>query len=371
MKPVGKKLAIFLPTCHSGGAERVMITLSGAFAERGVDVVIVLADGDGVLRDTIPETVRVVDLESRRVLTALPGLVAFLNRERPDTLISTLTYANIVAVWAGLISRSPTRIWVRESTTVSLAAEEFSTVAHRIQLRLVRRFYSMASGVIAPSEGVAKDLVTLGVPASHIVTILNPAISTQLTSLAGQGCGHPWLKDPTLRVVLGVGRLTRAKDFESLIRAFAEVHAVVPGSRLVIVGEGELRPQLEQLADSLGLSAIIDLPGYLVNPFPYMANADVYVLSSLREGMPNALIEALACGCPVVSTDCKSGPQEILDGGRFGELVAVGETKALAQAILNVLAGRVKPVAPAQLDRHLDSYQLENIASRYLDTLFG
>lgn len=198
---------------------------------------------------------------------------------------------------------------------------------------LMRWVYPWADSVVAVSQGVADDLVrTLGIDATRVKVIYNPVVDETLFDKAKQPLEHPWFKQGEPPVVLAVGRLTEQKDFETLIRAFAVVRAkrVV---RLLILGEGELRFQLETLVNQLGLKDDVALPGFVANPFGYMARASVFVLSSRWEGLPTVLLEAMACGAQVVSTDCPSGPREILEDGKWGLLVPVENVSTLAQAI--------------------------------------
>jgi len=177
---------------------------------------------------------------------------------------------------------------------------------------------------------------------------------------------HPWFQPNQPPVILGVGRHHFQKGFDTLLRAFARVRQQMP-ARLVILGEGPERPNLERLAAELGVAADVDLPGFDPNPFRYMRWAGVFVLSSRYEGLPNVLIQALACGCPVVSTDCPSGPSEILDGGRYGALVPVDDVEAMAQAIVRALLGQVAP-APAEW---LEQFRVEAVAEQYLRVMLG
>jgi len=196
--------------------------------------------------------------------------------------------------------------------------------------------------------------------------IYNPVVSPELYEKADAPLEHPWFRSNQPPVILGVGRHYPQKGFDTLLRAFARVRQETP-ARLVILGEGPERPNLERLASELGVAADVDMPGFDPNPFRYMKRAGVFVLSSRYEGLPNVLIQAMACGCPVVSTDCPNGPAEILDGGRYGALVPVDDVEAMARAIVRALLGQVAP-APADW---LEQFRVEVVAEQYLRVMLG
>lgn len=255
----------------------------------------------------------------------------YLRRERPAAMLSALNHANVIACLAYRLARVPTRLVISEHNTLSMSNAQ--NARGRLVPWLMRWVYPWADSVVAVSQGVADDLVrTLGIDATRVKVIYNPVVDETLFDKAKQPLEHPWFKQGEPPVVLAVGRLTEQKDFETLIRAFAVVRAkrVV---RLLILGEGELRFQLETLVNQLGLKDDVALPGFVANPFGYMARASVFVLSSRWEGLPTVLLEAMACGAQVVSTDCPSGPREILEDGKWGLLVPVENVSTLAQAI--------------------------------------
>ncbi len=331
------KIALFLPSLRGGGAERVMVNLARGFVERGLRVDLVLARAEGPYLSQVPKEVRVVDLGARRVLYSLPGLVRYLCRERPQAMLSALNHANIVAIWAKLLARVQTRLVVAEHNTLSRSTQNASSVRVKLLPFLIKTFYPYADAVVAVSRGVAEDLVTTTkLPMEKIKVIYNPVITPELFAKAEEPLDHPWFRPGEPPVVLGVGRLTQQKDFPTLIRAFALVRKERP-ARLMILGEGEERPKLEALVRELRLEEDVALPGFVDNPYKYMKRAAVFVLSSLWEGLPTVLIEAMALGTPVVATDCPSGPAEILENGKWGHLVPVGEPLHLARAILKIL----------------------------------
>lgn len=369
MNAVGprRRLAIFIPSFRGGGAERVMVTLARGFAKRGALVDIVVAQNEGPNAPPAGAGLRIVDLRAKRVLAAIPGLVRYLRRESPDVMASALPHANVVAVWARDLARSATRIVLTEHNTASLLAAHAVRARARLLPRFMRHAYPRADALVAVSDGVARDLAQIvGIDRSAVKRIYNPVVHPGLLRLADGDVGHPWFARPEPPVVLGVGRLTAQKDFSTLIQAFAEVRGRRP-LRLAILGEGEERGRLEALARELRVQEDVALPGFVENPYPYMRHAALFALSSRWEGLANVLVEALACGTAVVSTDCPSGPAEILEQGRHGRLVPVGDAHALAEAIEMSLGQRASPAAveraqafsvDAALDRYADVFHL-------------
>lgn len=331
------RIALFLPSLRGGGAERVMVNLARGFARWGIQVDLVLARAEGPYLSHVPREVRLVDLHATRVLASLPGLVRYLRSECPKALLSALHHANVVALWARKLARVPTRVVVSVHSNPSQATANSKNLRARLMPLWAWRYYSWAHAVVAVSRGVAEDLVRLtGLPRNKVRVIYNPVVTPELFEKAEESLSHPWFAAGEPPVVLGVGRLTAAKDYPTLIRAFALIRKEVL-ARLMILGEGEERSKLEALVRDLNLEDDVALPGFVENPYKYMKRARVFVLSSAWEGFGNVLVEAMALGTPVVATDCASGPAEILEDGKWGRLVPVGDEKALAQAIVGAI----------------------------------
>lgn len=342
-------IAFFLPSVRAGGAQRVIVNLVQGIAERGLPVHLVLAAVDGAFLDQLPPAVRVVDLRARRLLRSLGPLAAYLRREQPRVLVSSMSHANLIALWAAKLARRNTPVVVTVHTSVSQANPTRSGLADRLSPYLVRTFYPWAASVVAVSRGAADDLIrTSGLPGDLVRVVYNPVITPEILTLVRQAPDHAWFAPGEPLVIVGVGRLTAAKDFPTLIRAFAEVRRHRP-VRLIILGDGEERPKLEALIAELGVAEDVALPGFRSNAMAYMARSALFVLSSAWEGLPTVLIEALAAGTRVVSTDCHSGPREILQEGRLGPLVPVGDAPALARAILQALDRPNEAVPPEAL----------------------
>jgi len=393
-----KHIVLFVKSFEgSGGAERVLLNLGCGLVAQGHRVDLVMARYSGHYLDQIPHKIKVVDLKVRSawgswrmihrlgvdawfwtkmvlgknphyVLGALPCLVDYLKKERPDALISSMDYPNAVAVMARKLAKVKSRVVLTVHSTLSEEIARSKKPRIKAQVEVDRRFYPQADSVITVSQGVADDLArTLNLPVESFTTIYNPVVNERLFQQAAEPLSHPWFSGDGPPVLLTVGGIKPAKDHATLLKAFALVREKRP-VRLLILGEGKLRENLIRQAEELGISADLEMPGFLDNPFQYMARASLFVLSSVFEGLPTVLIEALACGCPVVSTDCPSGPREILDNGRYGALVQMADEKSLAAAILQALDARVNK---DQLIARGKEFSLDRATGRYLNLIRG
>ncbi|MCS7273570.1 MAG: glycosyltransferase [Fimbriimonadales bacterium] len=361
------RIGLFTVSLEAGGAERTFVTLANQFVRRGHTVFMVLMKPEGVLRKELHPAVEIVDLRTYRTLRTMVPLARWLRQARPDALLSTLSQPNLCAIVARRLAGVPCRVVVREANTPSYEFGNARLLKDRLVPAMIARLYRYATLVVAVSKGVQSDLLRLTrLPASRVVCIYNPTITEAMLQASEAPVEHPWFEAGAPPVVLAVGRLTPQKDYPTLLRAFAKVRAT-HNARLLILGEGEQRAELEQLAQQLGIAEFVQMPGYEPNPYRYMRRAAVFVLSSRYEGLPNALIQAMACGAPVVATDCPSGPREILDDGKYGALVPVGDADALAQAIAHALEGKV-PIAPKSW---LQQFEENHVAEQYLQVLQG
>jgi glycosyltransferase involved in cell wall biosynthesis len=338
-----------------------MVNLSRGLADRGYAVDLVLARAEGPYLAEVPRSVLVRDLGAPRVLASLPHLVRYLQRERPSVVLSVMTHANIVALWAKRLAGSSARMVVCEQNTLSRTARDRTNRRGWLMPGLVKRFYPWADGIVGVSKGVADDLGRMTrLPDGRIHVVHNAAVTREMRERARAPLDHPWFGPGQPPVILAAGRLRAQKDFPTLIEAFARLRRTLR-ARLVILGEGPERGTLSLLIRKLGVERDVALPGYIADPYPYIARASLFVLSSRWEGLPTVLIEALACGTPVVSTDCPSGPREILADGLYGRLVPVADAQALAQALATSLSEGQQPPPPESwlpfdTDRVVDQY---------------
>ena len=352
-------VALFLPNLHRGGAERVMIDLAVGLGARGFDVDLVVLRSSGGAGYATPAGVQTVELHpaasvppqarpagsyrrANRLVRLVATLLARVSRlcryveaRRPRVMMSTLPAANLLALLVKLKFRSALPLVLRRANHYSLefAARSF---VDRIELSLERHLWHLGDAVVVNSRDVAADLLSMdGGLRGRLHLIRNPVVTSDFAVRAADPVVHQWFEPGQPPVVLAVGRLAKAKDHATLLRAFA-IASRRRSMHLVVLGEGPERPFLERLAVRLGIAESVDLVGFEPNPLRYMAAAAVFVLSSTREGASNALVQAMACGTPLVCTDC-AGSAEALAGGTLGTLVPVGDHRAMARALLETL----------------------------------
>lgn len=334
-----KRIAFFIPDLSDGGAQKVVINLLRGMSKRGISLDLLLAHAEGPFLEQVPKDVRVIKLDVSRVAKAVLPLSKYLKQYEPWALISHLNYANVAVVLAKQLARTKTKLVLVEHNTVSAHKSKVKTF--QLVNSLMKVLYPKAEHIVTVSEAASRDLEKyIKYQTGQVKTIYNPIVDDQLFDKAKASLDHPWFQPDAPPVFLAVGRLIELKDFAMLIKAFSLLRKDQL-AHLVILGEGELREELENLADNLGISEDLFFGGFVDNPYAYMSRSTALVLSSRSEGLPNVLIEAMACGCPVISTDCFSGPREILEAGKYGKLVPVGDEYAMAQAMLQTLQGSV------------------------------
>jgi len=362
------KIAVLVSFSGEGGVERLMLNLCEGLLDLGHPVDLLAIKRKSAHLKESPRGLNILPLRATHTYASLPEVVRYLRTERPPALLAVKDRANQVAILAGKLARTTTRIAVEIQTTISAALGDKSSLRKAVWYLPMRLLYPMADVVIAVSEGVATDLVEItGLPRERIQVIRNPAVSGGMFRLAQEPVDHPWYQDPSTPIITGIGRLTRQKDFPTLIRAFSRVRSLRP-CRLMILGEGRDRAMLSELARSLGVAEDVALPGFVVNPYPFLRRASLFVLASFWEGSPTVLTEAMALGVPVVATDCPSGPREILRDGQIAPLVPMGDPEALAAAMLDTLARRPDQVA---LQNAVVHYRVAASSRRYVEVLLG
>ncbi|MES2001550.1 MAG: glycosyltransferase [Pseudomonadota bacterium] len=352
-----KTIALFVPDLGGGGAERVVLAEARDLIRQGHKVDLLLAFAGGELLALLPPQVRVIEFKARRLSAALRPLREYLRRENPDALHATMWPSTVIAIAAHRLARSGARLMVSDQVALS---QQVTTFRQRAALRLsTALLYPLADIRVQCSAVAADDLAQLsGIARNRIEVITNPVEPPE--SLKSNARIEALWQVPKGERIINVGRLKDQKNQANLLRAFARLKR--PKARLMILGEGELRAALEELAGELGIAERTIFAGFDIDQWPYLAAADLFVLSSDYEGFPLVLAEAMAAGLKVVSTDCPSGPVELLDGGRFGRLVPCRDPQALADAIDAALdevgdpermKARARALAgPAQIERY-------------------
>ena len=355
-------LAILLPDLRGGGAERVAVNIANSFVDRGyaVDMVLLSATGE-FLADLRPE-IRVVDLQIKRLRWVLLPLMRYLREARPVAVLSCMWPLTIATVLARALSRVPSRLVVAEHTTWS-RSELLKRWTVDWQVRTSMHYiFPHADAIVTVSQGAADDLAHFAKLDRNAITVIyNPVVGDEKPSANTPLIPTDWWTG-SHRKLLAVGTLKPIKDYSTLLIALAQLRQRID-VRLLILGEGECRPDLETQARQLGIASSVFMPGFVKDLSPYYQHADLHILSSTGEGLPTVLIEAIAVGTPVVSTDCPSGPREILCDGQFGHLVPVGDANALAAAMAESLAtthdrGALKARAQDfSIDKAVDQYE--------------
>ena len=359
------KLALFTQNLKGGGAERVTVRLAGELAKLGHKVDLVLCQAVGEYLEDVPANVRVIDFGKSKTMAAAPSFLRYVKTERPDAVLAALSQPCAMAVWAKRLTGVRTVLAIH--STLSQEAKNATSLRMRMMPWIARRFFSSADRIVACSGGVADDYRSfIGDPSKRLGVIYNPVLTPRIDELAAGEVSHPWFRETDQPLLMAMGRLTEQKNFPLLIKAM-ELIKDRTDARLVIFGEGHLRDSLQAQISGAGLQDRIDLAGFTDNPFAHFRRTDVFVMSSDWEGLPTVLIEAMACGAPIVSTDCPSGPNEILRGGKLGSLVPMGDPEALGLAILTALERGRQPTD----DHVLDAYRGETVVRQYEEALLG
>jgi len=362
------QLAFVIPSLGDGGSNRFVIKVAAGLAKRGYRVDLIAIDPRGQYASETTAGLRRIDLgiipiKGMTLLKAIWSLKKYIQNERPNVLMAATTSVNILAVTANFLARNTTSVVVSERSPIKASAVDASTMS-RLYRRLIPTVYPRAAKVIAVSKGVADELISSYQIDSKLVSVIyNPVVSKDIDRLKDKPVNEPWLQESTIPVVLAVGRLHPAKDFSTLIRGFAVLRSRIE-ARLIILGEGRCRLDLQELVAELGLQDSVRIPGFVENPYAYMSRANVLAMTSVYEGICNVVIEALACGCPVVATDCTGGgPREVLEHGKWGALIPTKDPRQLSEALATALTSEHEPenymqrAAYFSVESSLDKYQ--------------
>jgi len=343
--------------------------LAEKFADLGYEIDLILAKKRGQYLQQLSHNINLVDKKDKKVFLSVNSIGKYMKDTTPKVLISANERINIVALLAKKIYKAQTKviITIHINNTKQIRNENrgfFIYVYRKLIIFIARLTYKWADHVVTVSQGVAADAAKIfKIPPSKIKVIHNPIVTGNIEYKMKLPVDHPWLKPEEKQVILGIGRLVNQKDFYTLLSSFALVKKSMPGAKLIILGEGPQREKLEEKILALGLKEHVAMPGFVDNPYNYLYNASVFVLSSAWEGFGNVLVEAMATGTPVVSTDCPSGPAEILCDGKYGPLVSPGDIKGLATAIVKILEN---PPSSEQLKRRANDFTVEKAAEEYM-----
>lgn len=362
----GRQIAIFLPTLCVGGAERVSIYLANAFVSRGLDVEMVLMQAEGELLPLLDPRVRVIDLGAPRMRNLARPLACYLRERRPAAVLANMWPLTIMGVAVARAVWAKARVVVVEHNNWSAQSKQDGVMLRQFRKLSMRLLLPCASARVGVSKGVAQDLEDYaGLAGGSVQCVYNPVTGSprKRVPIPSSPQIDQWR---TGKQLLSVGVLQSQKRFDWLLMAFSQVAAADPEARLLILGDGPERASLESLVSRLGLQDRVFLPGFVDNPAPYYAEADLFVLSSEYEGLSLVLVEALEQGTPVVSMDCPSGPREVLEDGRYGALVPVGDVDALAKAMQEALGAAHDHEA---LKRRAQDFSVDKAADAYLDLL--
>jgi glycosyltransferase involved in cell wall biosynthesis len=363
------RVAFFLPSLGGGGAQRVIVNLANYYVRQGIAVDLLLVKNQGAYFPLLDSRVNLVILGCSRVAFSLIYLLRYLKKARPNSLLVTMPHVSIVAILAKLICGLSFKLIIRQPNYLSLNTGKINYFT-RLLVKLICLLFNRADSIIAISQGVAKDLNSYGVIDSDKISVIyNPIFSGSILNQAEQKIQHQWISNGhrDYALIIAVGRLVRQKNFSMLIDAFHKLLRQ-QNARLIILGEGPLKSELQAKINSLGLSWCIELLGFSDNPYAYLKRADVFVLSSLWEGFGNVLVESLALGTPVVSTDCPSGPAEILQDGKYGILVENNNSDALAAGMLKALR---QSLQKEELIHRAKYFSISNIAEQYKQIIFN
>ncbi|MES9943795.1 MAG: glycosyltransferase [Candidatus Thiodiazotropha sp.] len=358
-------MCLFILKFGDGGVERMMVNIARGLSLIGARVDFIVKETEAPYLHLLPPEVRIIRFQVARQKAALPKLIDYLKRYDPDILLSAKILDDQLALKAKRRHSGRTRFFLRPGTALLSRMQARGTHPLRrwLKQRQLSSLFNNADGVVAVSQGVADEVMELSaIDGDKITVIRNPTITPELYQQAEEPVDEPWLAADQPPLILGIGGLRRQKDFPTLLRAFALVRQQLP-CRLMLLGQGNKEGQLLKLAQELGLGDDFRLAGFVANPYAYLKGAKLFVLSSLWEGSPNVLTEAMALGTSCVSTDCPSGPHEVTRGGEVAPLVPMGDPERLAEAMLQTLR---KPLDPQRLKEAVSDYTLEKSARGYL-----
>lgn len=361
---INTRMAFFAPNLAGGGAERIISILVRYFSELGYTVDLLLSEKKGPYLVDIPSSVNIIDFKCEKVLYTLPKLVTYLKKKQPDILFSSQMHVSTIAIWAKYLARVETKVIIRQPTMLSPKYERKSWSV-KFKQHIFLKTSKLAYKIVVTSENMAEEFLSFSkLPKKNIEVIYNP-VPLEVIRRKSQDFPKNISFSLDIPIILGVGRLVDVKGFKSLIKAFHIVKKSVP-SQLIILGEGPLRNDLEALVKEFNLSEDVHILGFVENPYAYMKLSKVFVLSSLWEGFPNSMVEAMTCGTAIISTNCEGGASEILENGKWGTLVAIGDEQKMASAIIETLKDNKLP----DVAKRVNDFSIEAVCKEYI-RIFG
>jgi glycosyltransferase involved in cell wall biosynthesis len=360
-------IAIAVATMRNGGAERAMLNLANCFANKNHRVDLILISKEGEYLNQVSEKVNVIDLKMKRSFNSFLKMKNYFSEHKPDVVIAAQSRVQVMVLVARALSGIRVPVILSEQCSVSINLFAQRSWKFFFLQQISKQILPKADFVAAVSQGAANDFKKyFKIAGEKVGVIYNSIDIAEINKRKNMEVAHPFFSDRDCPVILSAGRLAESKDFPTLLKAFQIVRKKRK-VRLIILGDGIEKKNLEQLINELLVEEDVSLPGYCDNPFSYMSRSALFVLPSKSEGLPMVLLEAMACGCPVVSTDCPSGPREILADGKFGKLVPMGDTAALANAIEQTLDA---PLNKEIILSRAQDFSVEKSAEIFL-ALFG
>lgn len=365
------RLGVYCGPLDGGSTAKIAIRLANGFAARGVSTDLLVSHCRHPVHETTAPGVTVIEMGTMRPIARVLAMARYFRERKPAAVLTHRIREDVFTLKAKHWSATSASIFVTVHGPLNLKLRHMRPAKARRRRAEILRYYPRNQGIIAITDETAADLRLLLGPGPRICTIPNPIVTPEMFELAQAPIDHPWFtaKDnaTTSPVIVFAGRLEQEKDLPTLLQAFSQLRQQRP-CRLLIIGEGSLRPELESQRRALGLDDLVAMPGWAANPYPYLQRARLVVLSSTQDALPTVLIEALALGTPVVSTDCGPGPREILANGRYGPLVPPRDPMALANAMATTLAD---PLPAASLRQGGERYESQRNADRYLEFMLG
>ncbi len=362
------KILIYIDCLQGYGADKVLVKLANGLVEQGIDVDLIVAKKITKVNLKIDSSVNVIQLNSSRFnpVKNIVCLSKYIRKTQPECLLSSIHFNNVVLAIALLLSGAKAKLILRQANILEKQFKGYPSLISFLLYHLLKAAYKKADLLIAPSKAVAFDMKKyLKAKQDKLKVIHNPTVTPDIFEKAKEDINHKWF-DSNHQIILSIGRLKPQKDFATLLRAFAKVKQNLKSAKLIILGEGPLRQELEDLAIQLKIEKDVDLVGFKQNPYSFIANADLFVSSSIYEGLPNVIIEAFALNQKIIATNAPGGSAEILQDGLYGELVPVGNPNVMAEAIEKNLTER-SSISRKPRPRHIFN-QTEQV-NKYIATI--